>query len=130
MGNICHCHRVFCDARPMKRRLDHPPLSKVKLPLARQQTVAQKAPRALQSTPFHKLISVYDQHVPDQVRMVDEVHRVRPHPKMRYVSELCLAFKELQPMQPEHWETAIEPAKPLRGREFVDRRGLHRLQRV
>jgi hypothetical protein len=60
----------------MKRRLYHPPLAKVELAFARQQSVTEKILCTLQRAALYEFVRVYDEEIPNEVRVIQKVSRL------------------------------------------------------
>src|SRR5688572_32798313 len=61
----------------MERRLSEPPLTQMELVLAREQAVSEQSSRALEAAALVEVLLVRDEHVADQVRMIEQVQVLR-----------------------------------------------------
>ena len=80
--------RVFVQPRAMKGRLNKAPLAGMQRAVARQQPVAEEAPRAAQRSPFHEPLMAGDQHLLDVVGMIQKKDVKRAKPEVRDVAVL------------------------------------------
>src|ERR1019366_4738920 len=61
----------------MERRLCEPSLAKMKFPFAGQETIAQQAASALESPALREILLVRNEHIANEVGIVDEIQVLR-----------------------------------------------------
>ena len=88
---IGHRTCIFGDPQPVKRGLHHAALAEMRFIFARQQAVAEQPFGTLEGAALNKFVGVDNQHVTDQVRMVDEIHACRAHSESCDITESGLA---------------------------------------
>ena len=72
----------------MKCRLCESPLAKMKFALAREEPVAEQSSGPLQTAALVEVLLVRDEHVPDQIRVAEEVDVLRTDPLVGDVAVL------------------------------------------
>ena len=106
----------------MKGGLREPPLAAMIFALARQQSFAQQTLRALQRTPLHERILMRDEHILDEVWMVEHVGVLRPHAEVNDVAVVARQRRQkgervaAEREEAEQWTRGQHA--PRAGREF------------
>src|SRR5262249_47117924 len=85
-GALDHLFPVFTDAAPVKKRLNQPTLTQVEGALARQQPLAENPLRLLERLALHERALLCNEHLLDQVWMVEEKFVSRPPAKAGHVA--------------------------------------------
>ncbi len=70
----------------MKRRLHQPALPQVRRAFAGQQALAEQTPRALETASLQEIALVGDQHVFDEMRMIEQEQMLARHVHVRDVA--------------------------------------------
>ena len=83
-----HDARIVVEPHAMKGRLNKAPLAGMQRAVARQQPVAEEAPRAAQRSPFDEPMMVRHQHVLDVVGMIQKKDMERAKPDVDDVAVL------------------------------------------
>src|SRR5436190_22762993 len=75
----------------MKRRLHQPALSQVQRAFARQQSLTENAPSALETTPLQKIALIRDEHIPHQMRVIEQKDVL---PRRMHVRDVAVGARE------------------------------------
>ena len=117
LGVFDHHTGIGGDPVAMERRLGELALGPPELALAGQEPVAQRSPRAPQPVVLDELPVLVDQHLLDQVGMVEEEDRRGPEPGPDHVAVLAMPARQCpQAVAAEFPQVAEEPVLPGTGR--------------